>query len=185
MRNYVLVFDPSGNFYEGKGTTGYVKGVDGFVYSAGQVYSAEYSTQLDYWKAVIDVIENVKNGMEENDTLKIVCEDYRLYASASEAQINSNLETPQLIGAIKWYCYNNNLPLHLQMAAEVKNRWSNDVLLKSHIIKKVGTRYMIGKVVMQHHSMDALRHYLHYTTFKEKIRRSTIKTKRPTVTSNY
>lgn len=167
---YTLALDPSGNFTEGKGTTGWVFGVDSYVISAGQIYAAECQSQMDYWRKIIELIGSYHQRNSKHE-FHVVIEDYRLYASASEAQINSNLETPQLIGAIKFFCYVNEIPFHMQMAAEVKVRWSDEVLKNTGLIQDSGRVKTIGKVELQHHSMDALRHFLHFTTFKLKIQR--------------
>ena len=155
----IVVLDPSGNFFEGKGTTGYVTSNDNTLTSAGQIYSKDFATQCEYWNAVIDLLRPAD---------LIICEDYRLYATKSEAQINSNLETPQLIGVIKYDCYLSKKPIILQMAHQVKTRWSNEVLIKTNLIEKIGRNYYHNNVKLQHHSMDAFRHWLHYMTFKDK-----------------
>lgn len=168
---YVLALDPSGNYYEGKGTTGWCIARDGFIYDAGQIYSAESASQMAYWDKVISLLKNANLKLTKDDTLVIVCEDYRLYASKSESQINSNLETPQLIGVIKYWCYKHDIPCVLQMAAEVKIRWSDKVLKENGILNYRSRKYYCGKVLIEHHSKDALRHCLHYMTFKDAMRK--------------
>lgn len=170
MDNIVLALDPSGNFTEGKGTTGWCMSRDGYIYSAGQIYAAEYKTQMEYWTAVITMIRDLSK--EKHESLTVVCEDYRLYASASEAQINSNLETPQMIGAIKWFCHMNDIPITLQMAAEVKKRWSNEVMMNKGMLSQDYRthKYRLGNLYLNNHSLDAVRHCLHYNTFKAKTR---------------
>lgn len=170
MNDIVLALDPSGNFTEGKGTTGFAFSRDGFIFKAGQICAAEYKTQMEYWKAIMDLIDSEFDY--DYNTYQLVCEDYRLYASASQAQINSNLETPQLIGAIKYHCYMNNLPITMQMASEVKERWSNEVLQNKGMLKyDYFTRaYWMGDLKLGDHSLDAVRHCLHFITFKLKLR---------------
>lgn len=125
---------------------------------------------MEYWTAVLKLIKDTSKS-EGLASLTVVCEDYRLYASASEAQINSNLETPQFIGAIKWFCYVNHIPIVMQMAAEVKTRWSNEVMMNKGLL---GTdsrnRYHMSNLILSNHSLDAVRHLLHYITFKTKKR---------------
>lgn len=184
---YVLALDPSGNFYEGKGTTGWCIARDGYITQAGQIYSAEYASQFEYWHAVADLLVNnfCRVDLKNKDTFTVVCEDYRLYASKSEAQINSNLETPQLIGVIKWICGIWNVPCVLQMAAEVKTRWSDEVLFKTGLFKRKGRYTFLGDVKVEHHSKDAVRHCLHYMTFKEKTREPIQKKEKDRERSNY
>lgn len=82
------------------------------------------------------------------------------------------METPQLIGVIKWVCYITNTPIVMQMASEVKQRWSNEVLMNENIISKsrIGRGWNCGKITLSDHSLDALRHCIHYCTFKIKAR---------------
>ena len=168
----VLALDPSGTYNEGKGTTGACLSRNGYIYAAGQIYAAEYPDQMSYWSAVIKLITKTYKELDSDTDLTVVCEDYRLYASASQAQINSNLETPQLIGVIKWACYKLNIPIVMQMASEVKNRWSNSILVDQNIITKDynSPGYHCGTIALSNHSLDALRHCVHYNTFKVKAR---------------
>lgn len=150
--------EPSGNYNEGKGTTGYCIFKDNELVEAGQISSKDFQNQFDYWREVLTLI---------NEVDIVVCEDYRLYSSQANSQINSNLETPQLIGVIKYFCYQNEIPLHLQMAAEVKTRWSNEVMLKTNLITKGKyNRLYNNDILLEHHSIDAFRHGIHFIKFK-------------------
>lgn len=164
----VLALDPSGNYNEGKGVTGWCISNDGYIFSAGQIYAAEYPSQMEYWTRVLGLISSYKEKC--TGKFQVVCEDYRLYASASESQINSNLETPQLIGAIKIFCHANEIPIAMQMASEVKLRWSDEVLKAKGILTMEGRTKRIGKIIIEHHSLDAVRHCVHYNMFKIKVR---------------
>ena len=171
--DYTIAFDPSGNYYEGKGTTGVAIAVGSYIFHTSQIAAAEFPSQMEYWTAVIKVIKDyAEQAKQKGVKLNVVCEDYRLYASASNAQINSNLETPQIIGAIKWYCHMIGVPITMQMAAEVKDRWSDDVLRAKHLLthdRKTGQAF-VGNLSVNNHSLDAVRHCLHYLTFKTKTR---------------
>ncbi len=170
MSDYILSLDPSGNFNEGKGTTGWCLTKDKVCVDAGEIYASEYPTQMSYWDKVITLIYSInKNTIKDNDTYVVLCEDYRLYETKASEQINSNLETPQIIGAIKYTCYKYKIPLYFQMAAEVKTRWSDDILFKTErLIRKGKHAYTPEGVLIQHHSRDAYRHVLHYINFKLK-----------------
>ena len=168
---YILALDPSGSFYEGKGTTGWclfdTKKNEFLI--CGSVYAKHYSTMEDYWNAVIAVI---KKASEYRDVI-VVCEDYLLYAHKLQDQINSRMETPKLIGCIQLYCFNQNIPYYMQTAAEVKKRWADHILEYKGYTKTVDRR---GKILptsgdystYSHHSLDAIRHAIHYATFKNK-----------------
>lgn len=127
---------------------------------------------MEYWDAVLMMIQRAKEEADDKHCpLYVVCEDYRLYASASQAQINSNLETPQLIGAIRYFCWESDIPLTMQMAAEVKTRWSDDVLRKKgwlHGGESYHEGRSFGNLRISGHALDAIRHCLHFCTFKLK-----------------
>lgn len=168
---WLLSLDPSGNFNEGKGVTGWCLFIDNKLKDAGQIYADKHTTQLSYWAHVISLITVLnRNEIKLGDTLTVICEDYRLYGDKAEAQINSNLETPQLIGAIKYVCWSYAIPLHLQMAHEVKTRWSDSVLKNTGLLIRKGKSWYANDILIEHHSKDAYRHGLHYITFKESVK---------------
>jgi len=122
---YILALDPSGSFYEGKGTTGWClfnADLNKIVY-CGSIYAKQYSTMESYWQSVLNLLEQFYSS----DTI-LVCEDYLLYANKLQDQINSRMETPKLIGCIQLYCYQHNFPYYMQTASEVKKRWANKIL---------------------------------------------------------
>jgi hypothetical protein len=91
----VIALDPSGNFKEGKGTTGICIMEDGVPKRLDHVEAKDFKTTMDYWDFIITVLI-----IEKPD--HIVMEGYRLYnhkGMSAKTQANSDLETPQLIGA--------------------------------------------------------------------------------------
>ena len=124
----ILCIDPSGNYNEGKGTTGWSLLNENInIIACGQLLASEYKSKEEYWNNVIKLIINMNP-----DT--IVLEDFLLYAHKSNNQINSRFETPKLIGLIEMYAWENKIPIHLQRAVDVKNRWTDDILVKKNII---------------------------------------------------
>ena len=94
-----------------------------------------------------------------------------LYKSKAEAQTNSKMETPKLIGVIEFYCTKHAIPYILQPAHEVKNRWNNVILMYKKYIKKEGRNFYAGLLYQKKvdkHAIDAIRHAVHYATFKNK-----------------
>jgi len=121
-----------------------------------------------YWEAVLDIIKNYV----DSKTI-LVCEDYLLYATKTAEQINSRMETPKLIGVIQHACWKNHIPYYMQTAGEVKNRWTNEILAYKRLIVKHGRgwRPATGDCsTYTHHSLDAIRHAVHYATFRNKER---------------
>ena len=86
---YVLALDPSGNFNEGKGTTGWClfDQDSGKLAKFGYLYAEHFKTQMDYWDAHINLIDSLAGYHPD-----IVMEDYLLYSNRAEAQTNSRLE---------------------------------------------------------------------------------------------
>ncbi len=168
---YVLALDPSGSFYEGKGTTGYVlyDTKKQLFIVCGSLFAKNYRSAEAYWDAVIDLLRFYKTRYGKQ--LMLVCEDYLLYASKLEDQINSRMETCKLIGAIQLYCHQHGLVYYMQTASEVKKRWANKILLyKGYIMPyRRGYKPTSGNCdTYTHHTLDAIRHAIHYATFKNK-----------------
>lgn len=164
MSRYILAFDPSGNFNEGKGITGWVllDTQTNKICKFGYVSASMCKNQFDYWDRHITLIDSCAGYNPD-----IVVEDYLLYGNRAENQINSRLETPQLIGVIKYECYKRNIRVHIQTAQLVKTRWSDDILVRKGYLRKQGRSYYIGNVLVADHIKDALRHAVHHKTFRK------------------
>lgn len=163
----IVSFDPSGNFKEGKGTTGICYMWDkGEIHKVDELKANDYTRAEAYWQAHLHRLEMIRYHMP----LEIVMEGFRLYGHKSKQQTNSEFETPMLIGLIRHYCYKYGVPLHIQFATEVKTRWSDSVLEKAgHIYIKGGDRFLTATdQPLNNHKTDALRHALHYYRYKRK-----------------
>lgn len=155
----ILCIDPSGNYNEGKGTTGWSLLNENInIIACGQLLASEYKSKEEYWNNVIKLIINMNPDI-------IVLEDFLLYAHKSNNQINSRFETPKLIGLIEMYAWENKIPIHLQRAVDVKNRWTDDILVKKNIISRVGNRYYAGGVMISEHIRDSIRHGVHFIKY--------------------
>ena len=157
----IIGIDPSGAYNEGLGTTGFgILDPDGKPWDHCIVRATEYASQLEYWTGVLGTIDLYARSTDHPPILSI--EDYVLYGSSAKAQINSEMETSKLIGAICVHGYQQGYRMTIRNAAQVKKRWSNKVLEHKNIIYRKGNR-----IVDQHgesispHSLDALRHALH------------------------
>jgi hypothetical protein len=154
----ILAFDPSGNFHEGKGTTGMaIEDKDGIIF-LGEIKASNYESAEDYWMEHINLIH-------DNYIDHLVVEGYRLYdhkGQKASAQANSILETPQLIGALRVSARIEEVPLIIQYASEVKTRWSEDILVRKGYLEKQGNRYYYAGHPTSQHQRDALKHLLHF-----------------------
>ena len=175
MRNFnkpfVIALDPSGNWSEGKGTTGWCvyNAADDKIIKADEISASAYNCAERYWDEHIRLLSRLIERYG-NDNVAIVIEDYLLYANRATAQTNSRMETSQLLGILKYYCWTQAIPYTMQTASEVKKRWDNDILLYKKYIIRDGRNFRIsGKASgLSRHCIDSIRHAIHYATFKNK-----------------
>lgn len=155
-----MILPAEGNFKEGKGTTGFCTMVDGEIEQLGAIKALDYASDVEYWMAHVNLIRQINPDA-------MVMEGFRLYGHKKNEQVNSELETPQLIGVLKTTCWGLGIPLKIQFAVEVKNRWSDEVLLRKGILKEVGGRTYCNGLVTMRHSRDAIRHAINYHRYKK------------------
>lgn len=152
----ILVFDPSGNYFEGKGQTGWVILKDAQIESFGQIRARDYTTRQEYWLAHSELIDN-------KNIDQLVLEEFRLYRNKAHSQTNSEMETSKLIGFLEMHAFSKNLPYATQPASQAKTRFKDKILLhKGYITKDDNGRYYINGVNVSRHIIDALRHALYF-----------------------
>lgn len=149
----VLSLDPSGNYNEGKGTTGYAKRLDGSV-KLGDIKATDYNSREAYWFAHRELFEKTFPDV-------LVIESYRLFGHKAKEQSGSSLETPMLIGYLQMVAYEFNVPVVFQDPSR-KSRFADDILVKLGIIEKKGNKYFFKGEMTNLHQRDALRHDLIY-----------------------
>ena len=161
----VLAIDPSGSYFEGKGTTGWAifESESRQLQAYGSIRAADYETVSLYYQAVGSLIK---------PEMKVVIEEYLLYANKAKQQINSKMETSKLIGYLQMRCYELNVSYSMQLAGEVVKRWADHILVHKGVIKQASGNlrnlyYALGKICNDH-ERDAMRHAIHYITFKLK-----------------
>jgi len=161
----IIGVDPSGSFNEGSGTTGIVviSGAPELIYHEA-IEAKWFDTRFQYWEAIIAKVQQLAIRF---DPAVVSIEDYVLYATSAKAQINSEMETSKLIGALNFILFCNNTPQYMRNAGLVKARWANPILIEEGIIQKQGNTYadLQGKPI-NHHCMDALRHAVHCHFFE-------------------
>lgn len=168
MKNYknILSLDPSGSFHEGKGTTGWciLDAEQNKVIHTGFISARDYQTKEGYWEAHIQLI--LSTAKKYKTPIMVVIEDYILYASTAEAQINSRFETTKLIGILQYIMHKHNINYRMQRAVDVKNRWTNEILVYKNIIKQIGVnKYEANGEKINRHVLDSIRHVTHFNTF--------------------
>lgn len=165
----ILAIDPSGNFEEGKGTTGtcIFDCIKNCIYTLHDIHANSYDTKEDYWQAHVNYIQAVLNKFP--NTI-VVIEDFALDPRRAMQQSHSKMETPKLIGILQLYCQQNNIPYKMQRPVEVKTRWADDILEYKKYIEKKNRMYYLPNASrpMSRHCKDAIRHAVHFATFYNK-----------------
>ena len=165
----ILAIDPSGNFEEGKGTTGVClfNAKDMQILNVCNISAKDYQTKEEYWQKHIDLINEIN---EVFHSVLVVIEDFTLDPRRALQQSHSKMETPKLIGIMQLHCTKNNIPYKMQRAVEVKNRWADHILeYKQYIIKRNRMHYIANRPMpISRHCKDAIRHAVHYATFYNK-----------------
>lgn len=153
----ILAIDPSGNFEEGKGQTGWsLFDEDGKIERFGLISAKNYNNKHEYWHTHAHLIETIQPDF-------VVFERFVLYATKAKSQINSEMETPKLIGFLEMTLYYQNIPYTTQLAAEAKTRYTDDILVYKKYIRKDGNgRYYIDGINVAGHVIDSMRHGLLY-----------------------
>lgn len=160
----ILGIDPSGAYYEGKGTTGWAifESEGRKLLAYGSIKASDYPELKLYYKAVSDLIK---------PDMQVIIEEYLLYATKARQQINSKMETSKLIGYLQMFCYERNIRIRMQLAGEVVKRWADHILEHKGIIQRIKgltNVYMALGRKTNEHERDAMRHCMHYITFKMK-----------------
>lgn len=159
----VIAIDISGNFEEGKGTTGYCIGnEEGTINEIGEIRASDYNSRMEYYDALMKLV------FEDRQIDVIVCENFRLYKHKAQAQVHSLLETPRIIGALEYTAWKNVKPIYFQMASDVKSRFSDEIMLEKNIIQKHKNTYYFNFIKTNDHMRDAMRHYYYFTKYRLK-----------------
>ena len=169
--DFVLAFDPSGAYDEGKGTTGWcvMHCKTNTVLEVGSIRALDYPTRMEYWDAHCQLIRECtkKYGMR----LAVTAEDYILYKNKAESQINSSFETSRLLGVVEHYCWQYAIPFYIRKAVVVMQRWTDDILIYKHIIYRIASARFVkcrDTKCLCEHEVDAIRHATHYTFFENR-----------------
>jgi competence protein ComGF len=153
----VLSLDPSGNYNEGSGTTGWAVFEDETLTEFGTISATDFSTVEGYWSEHENLIVMKQPKI-------VVCEDYRLFAHKAKVQTNSQMETPQLIGYLRMTCWKRAIKIVFQQPAK-KVRFPENVLIKMGFIeKRKNCYYCMGKPT-NIHIRDAIRHGAYFNRY--------------------
>ena len=160
----ILTFDPSGNHKEGHGVTGFAMFEDDRLLDFGRIESEKFKTTEAYWNTHLDTILTFAPEL-------VVYETYKLQPKKAMQQSWSELETPQLIGAIRLYCFNKQIATYGQDPS-IKTRFSDATLedlgyATAKYGKRYNTMYMLDRQCVDH-ERDAVRHGLYFWKYNRK-----------------
>lgn len=167
-KKYVMGIDPSGSYKEGKGCTGlsvFDVTTQMFV-EATELRAAAYSSPVAYWEAHCAKIEEYRRKYQG---LVVSIEAFILYQTTAMSLVNSEMETCQLIGIIKYHCFRYRIPITIRPAVMVKRRWSDEILEHKRYIYKSGRHWAVfgtDCVCASDHTLDSMRHALHCAHFE-------------------
>lgn len=155
----VLVFDPSGNFKEGDGTTGWAFFNCDTLLDFGDIKSDNFACQELYWLRVGQLISEFQADV-------VVCESYRLFAHKAKEQSWSQLETPQLIGYLRMICWHKGIAFIFQDPSD-KTRVADPILVREGVFEKRGNNYYCNGKKTNLHMRDAIRHGIFYHRYRK------------------
>jgi hypothetical protein len=167
MGRRILAIDPSGNWLEGRGTTGAVlvqlnDDMSYEILEVNEIRANDFSNRLDYWSAHIKLL---KPRYADH----VVMEDFRLYnhpGMSAATQSHSLMETPRLLGLLEHTCHIMKIPYTMQMASQQKP-WSDSILVNLGLLERIGKRYYLKDKPVNDHQRSAFKHFLIWWT-KEK-----------------
>lgn len=174
-KQIVVAVDPSGNFEEGKGTTGLAVFVDGVLVETDVVKAVDFESAEAYWigneNRIIKCILNHVSGWLLMDAyandVTIVCESYKLQRNKAVQQSGSWLETPQLIGFLRARFYGHKTSLIFQDPT-IKTRFNDSVLENMGVVEKKGRSYFRNGDPITMHERDAIRHGMYFIRYGKK-----------------
>jgi hypothetical protein len=163
----ILAIDPSGNFEEGQGTTGicFWNCETNKIQNFYTIRASRYKQKEEYWQAHLNFISSFLSYGPE---IIVVIEDFMLDPARALQQSHSRMETSKLIGIMQTYLFQKKIAYAMQRPAEVKTRWADPILLHKGVLVRVNKSYYLpdGDKIVNKHCRDAIRHAIHFDTFK-------------------
>ena len=162
----VLAIDPSGNWSEGNGITGWAV-LDGEddqdfeIVRFGHIRAKDFKKPEAYWDAVARLLFH--NGILDY----VVYETYRLQHGKALQQTWSELETPQLIGIIRHECWYSSI-VCVGQNPSIKSRFPDSLLVETGIAQLRKGRHYIKGHKTNDHERDAIRHGLYFLRYGRK-----------------
>ena len=167
MIRYVAI-DPSGNYgtKEGYGTTGLALFEDGQLKDFRSIKAIDFDSQIMYWDGIVNAL-HMYHSEKRFETL--VCESYKLFGHKAKQQSGSSLDTPQLIGFIRFWLLRKDISLAWQDPKD-KVRVTDEILEHMGVLEKangVGRYRALGRATVIH-ERDAIRHGVYYARYGKK-----------------
>ncbi len=161
---YIFI-DPSGNFEDGKGHTGIATMIDDdwSTLKVTSLAAKNYKTRLDYWKAIITVVQTLIVVAHNNAT--VIIESFQIRTNGF--LIGKMPETIMLIGAIVWELEQVDIPYKFQTPTQAKSRFKDESLPRyiPNLELKPNKRYYLNGKMINDHVRDALKHLLYFKRY--------------------
>lgn len=68
---------------------------------------------------------------------------------------------------LQYELYMRGIKTVFQTASLVKNRWTDAILVHKGLIRQQGGSFYLAETKLSDHSRDAIRHAVHYATFRK------------------
>lgn len=161
---YIFI-DPSGNFEDGKGHTGIATMIDDdwSTLKVTSLAAKNYKTRLDYWKAIITVVQTLIVVAHNNAT--VIIESFQIRTNGF--LIGKMPETIMLIGAIVWELEQVDIPYKFQTPTQAKSRFKDESLPRyiPNLELRANKRYYLNGKMINDHVRDALKHLLYFKRY--------------------
>lgn len=160
----IVSIDPSGNWSEGKGTTGIAVFKDSKLDSVKTIKAIFFADAESYWN---EVAFHASKYVVRSQIDVVVCEAFKLQPNKAAAQSWSSMETPMLIGHLRMQAWQHKQKFVLQDPS-CKARVPDELLVKMGVLEKRGNRhYALGRQTNDH-MRDAIRHGVYYHLYGRK-----------------
>lgn len=153
----VISFDPSGNFSQGKGTTGYVRSYIVFkdkldkkmqFFEPKEIKAKDFSTAEDYQSKHLDLIDPQKVSV-------VLVEDFIGNPQKRGALFGSKFETAQMVGFLKRESNTKGIFLKV-FPNNYGKTMKHDTLVALGILTKEDGKYYWNGIKVSKHIRDAM-----------------------------
>lgn len=164
----ILSIDPSGNFIQGKGETGYcffnLVNNKFELIERGTIRAKDFDNQFEYWREILDLLDILDKVLDH-----VILEDYRGYVSSNKNNVNTGnlFETARLLGLLTFALRFQKTPYTMQMASYLGKNYSDENMVKlgyfyQRLSNNGSKTYKQGGKRINEHERMAFRHFVRW-----------------------